>query len=269
MSAPQTFDFPRIADIPAMRPFAWLRAGWQDMRANLAGSLFYGLAFALMGAALYFAFDRAAQTITTLSIGFLLLGPVLAIGIYDLSRQREMAEWSSTTMMPRWIRSLTAWRRNPGGIGIYVLILTIVFLVWARASLVTFALFETRGMPTLHSFIAQLQQANHAPFLFAFFGIACLFAFIVYVFSVISIPALLDGRFDTVTAAAISVVSVMKNPTALMVWAACIVVLIGVGLVTAFIGLIFTAPLIGHATWHAYRELVPDSTTQSSAVLAA
>lgn len=257
MSAPKTFDFPYIADIPAARPFAWLRAGWQDMRANLFGSLFYGLIFALMGFALYLAFGRAAQMITTLSIGFLLLGPVLAIGIYDLSRQREMAE------TPRWIRSLTAWRRNPSGIGIYVLILTIVFLVWARASLVTFALFETRGMPTMQLFLAQLREAGSAPFLFAFFGVACLFAFIVYVFSVISVPALLDGRFDTVTAAAISIVSVMKNPTALMVWAGCILGLIGVGLLTAFVGIIFTAPLIGHATWHAYRELVPPSGAQS------
>jgi uncharacterized membrane protein len=131
-----------------------------------------------------------------------------------------------------------------------------VFLVWARASLVTFALFESRGMPTWSSFVDQLLTLSNIAFVTTFFGVGLLFAGLVFAFSVVSIPYLLDQRADAVTAAAASVLSVMRNPGAMAIWAVLIVVLIGVGMATAYVGLMFTGPLIGHATWHAYRDVV-------------
>jgi uncharacterized membrane protein len=246
----QHFTLPTIREVSAGRAFTWLQLGLADMRAQPLASAFYGLCFALMGVLQLLVFRFAIDYTSTASMGFMLLGPFLCIGLYDLSRQREMAPVAS------FRRSLVAWRDNPGGIGIYVLILTVVFLVWARASLVTFALFESHAMPTWAAFFAQIAAMQNIGFMIAFFGVGLLFATIVFAFSVISIPYLLDCRADAVTAAAVSVMSLIRNPAAMIVWASMIALLIGVGLVTAYVALIVTGPLIGHATWYAYRDLL-------------
>ena len=246
----QHFTFPAIREVGATRAFNWLRLGLADMRAQPAASAFYGFCFAAMGVVLLLVFRFTIDYTSTLAMGFMLLGPFLCIGLYDLSRQRELTPPANLR------RSLVAWRENPGGIGIYVLILTVVFLVWARASLVSFALFESHAMPTWAAFFVQLAAMQNVGFIVAFFGVGLLFAAIVFAFSVISIPYLLDRRADAITAAAVSVMALLRNPAAMMVWAALIALLIGFGLLTAYLGLVFTGPLIGHATWHAYRDLV-------------
>jgi uncharacterized membrane protein len=255
------FTFPPVRDVDAMRPLRWLARGFDDLRAQPLASAFYGCCFAAMGVLLFLMFRFAIDYTSTLAMGFMLLGPLLCIGLYDLSRQREIAPPA------RLGKSLVAWRENPGGIGIYVLILTVVFLVWARASLVTFALFETHAMPTWTAFFLQLAAMQNVGFMLAFFGVGMVFAGIVFAFSVISIPCLLDRRADAVTAAAVSVIALARNPAAMLVWAALIVILVGIGLLTAYIALIFTGPLLGHATWHAYRDLVGPVANEEAATL--
>lgn len=248
-SAPRPlFDLPVIREVDALRGFAWLKRGASDIAAHPGASLFYGLCFAGMGALLLAVFRFAIDYTSTLAMGFMLVGPVFAIGLYDLSRQRETGKASL-------VHSFTAWRQNPGGIGIYVLILTIAFLVWARASMVTFALFEAGALPTWSAFFLQLAAMKNLAFVGAFFGVGLFFASLVFVLSAISIPFLFDRKADAVTAAAASVTAIFKNPAAMAVWAALIVLLIGFGLATFYVGLVVTGPLIGHATWHAYRDL--------------
>ncbi len=248
--ASQHFSFPVIRTVPTRQPLVWLARAWADIRAHPAASLFYGGCFAGMGIVLLLVFHFAVNYTSTLAMGFMLLGPFLCIGLYDLSRQREAGGRSSLA------RSLVAWRGNPGGIGIYVLILTVAFLVWARASLVTFALFETNAMPSWDLFFVQLAAMQNVPLVVAFFGVGMVFASIVFAFSVLSIPHLLDPKSDAVTAAAVSIAALVRNPLAMLFWAMCIALLIMFGLVTAYLGLLVTGPLIGHATWHAYRDIV-------------
>lgn len=248
--APPLFDLPAVREVPAGRAFTWLARGVRDIAAMPWMSGFYGLCFAAMGVLLLLMFRFAVDYTSTLAMGFMLVGPFFAIGLYDLSRQRE----AGGTV--HFARSLTAWRDNAGGIGIYVLILTIAFLVWARASMVTFALSESGALPTWSSFFVQLAAMKNLGFVGAFFGVGLLFAALVFAFSAISIPYLLDRRADAVTAAAASVLAIARNPVAMGVWALLIVLLIGAGLATLYVGLVFTGPLIGHATWHAYRDLV-------------
>ena len=263
-AAPESphFTFPAIRQVEAARPFAWLQRGFADMRAQPAASAFYGICFAGMGVVLLLGFHFAVDYTSTLAMGFMLLGPFLCIGLYDLSRQHEAASPASLR------RSLVAWRENPGGIGIYVLILTVVFLVWARASLVTFALFETHAMPTWGAFLVQLAAMQNVGFIAAFFGVGLVFAIVVFAFSVVSIPYLLDRRADAITAAAVSVMSLVRNPAAMLVWAMLIALLIGIGLATAYLALVITGPLIGHATWHAYRDLVGPSVPDAASAAA-
>lgn len=249
-TAPPLFALPEVRSVPVNRPLEWLRRARQDYTRC---SAFYGICFAAMGLAIHFVFRAAPQYASSLAMGFLLVGPFLAIGLYDLSRQRESGGKID------FRASLTAWRANPGAIGIYVLLLTVIFLVWARASLVTFALFSDQGLPNLAAVVAQILRLENITFLMVWFGVGLLFATLVFAISVVSVPFLLDARAEAVTAAAASVLALSRNLPAMLVWAALIVGLTFIGLLTFYIGLILVMPLIGHATWHAYRDLIGQS----------
>jgi uncharacterized membrane protein len=239
-----------LREIPAYSPFAWLVRGWDDFRAAPMASGFYGAAFAVMGWALAALYDFAYQYVSTLAGAFLLAAPFLCTGLYALSRDREQG------VKPRLIASLTAWRENVGGLGIYVLVITVIFLVWARASLVTFALFSTGTMPDIRNFIGKAFSLGNIEFVLVYFAAGAMFATLVFAVSVVSVPMMLDRGNDAVSAAILSVQVLAKNPGAMAVWAFAIVLLTGIGLVTAFVGLAITMPVIGHATWHAYRDCV-------------
>ena len=246
-ATPALFLLPGVRSVEATRPLRWLRAGWADLGV---GSYFYGACFAAMGGLIHLVFREAPQYVTSLAMGFMLVGPILAIGLYDLSRQREQG--GAAHLMP----SLTAWRTNPGAIGIYVLLLTVIFLIWARASLVTFALFHDEGLPSLAGLVSQILKGENLTLIFAWLGVGLLFAALVFAISVVSIPFLLDVRAEAVTAAASSVLALVRNLPAMLVWAGLIVLLTGIGLMLFYVGLMLTVPLIGHATWHAYRDLI-------------
>jgi uncharacterized membrane protein len=258
--APAASPFVPINRVPVSAPFEWLARGWSDLRRAPAASLFYGLVFALMGWLIHVVFRHMVELTSSLTAGFLLLGPFLATGLYDISRSLERGQ------TPRFASTLTAWRANLGAFSLYALILTIIMLVWARASLVTFALFFSTGMPTLQGFIGQVVSVEHLDFLVTYFAIGALFAAIVFAVSVVSVPMMLDRGTDTVVAALTSVRALFANFIALTVWALLIVVLVGAGFASLFLGLVIVVPLIGHATWHAYRDLVAEGVRDGSAV---
>jgi uncharacterized membrane protein len=243
--------FPTIrSGLAPTAPFDWLRRGLDDFKASPRASLFYGLCFAAVGVLLLQAFRHAVQLVSAVTTGFMLVGPFIAMGLYELSRRRERGE--TLTLAP----TLDVWRRNLSAIGTYSLILIVIYLVWARASLVVFAVFYQGGMPTMESFITQLTQFDNIEFLIAYLIIGSFFAVLVFAFSVVSIPLMLDRDQDTVTAMLASFLALVRNIPTMIVWGALIVSLVLLGLATAFIGLVFTMPLVGHATWHAYRALI-------------
>jgi uncharacterized membrane protein len=242
--------FPPVQDVSPGAPLAWLMRGALDLRACPASSLFYGAVFAVMGWALLWVFRHAYAYTSALATGFLLLGPFLSIGLYDVSRRRERGE--PCALRP----TLSAWRPALGAIGVFAIILTVIMLVWARASLVIFALFFTSEMPTLEGFLGQVVRFQNLEFLLVYFGAGALFAALVFAISVVSIPMMMDRGTDAVVAAITSVRALSANPGAMAVWAGLIVLLTAVGFATAYFGLVVTVPLMGHATWHAYRELV-------------
>ncbi len=241
---------PDIRHVGVLAPLAWLRAGAADFRRHPLISLVYGVAFALMGWALQAMFEHAVEYASTLAFAFFLLGPFLATGLYETSRRIEQDRHSGLF----W--TFVAWRRNVAAIGIYVVIVTVIMLVAARASLITFALFFSGGLPSTTDFLHQVVSLQHLDFLFAYTIVLLLFFSLVYAISVVSVPLMLDRDTETFLACLTSLRVLIHNIPAMTFWALLILLLIGAGFLTRNLLLILTAPLVGHATWHAYRATV-------------
>ena len=250
--------FPAVRDVGAGAPLRWVRRGFADFRACPIPSLFYGFCYAGMGLLVTMVFEHAYEYTVALTSGFLLLGPLLAMGLYEISRRRERG--AACALLP----TLTIWRRNVGNIGIFAVVLGIVFLVWARASLIVFALFYTNEMPNLSGFLTQLLTLQNLEFLLVYFGVGLVFSTIVFAVSVIAVPLMLDRDQDAISSMLVSIGSLLRNPGAMIVWAAIIVGLTAIGFVSFHLGLIVLMPIIGHASWHAYRDLVVADPTATS-----
>lgn len=247
---PADLPFPTVRDVPITAPFRWVRQGWGDLTACPIPSLFYGFCFAAMGLLITFVFEHAYEYTSALTSGFLLLGPFVAMGLYEISRRHELGEHCA--LGP----TLTVWRRNAGNIGLFAVVLGVVFLVWARASLVVFALFYSNEMPNLSGFLGQVIAMENLEFLAVYFGVGMIFATIVFAVSVVSIPLMLDRNQDAISSMLASVAALTRNPGAMLVWAGLIVSLTIVGFLSFHVGLVVLMPIVGHATWYAYRDLV-------------
>ncbi|EXI65375.1 MAG: putative integral membrane protein [Candidatus Accumulibacter adjunctus] len=244
--------FPVIRSIDAAAIPRWLAAGWRDCRRAGGASVFYGICFAAAGWLMYFVFAEAYALFAGLTTGFLLVGPFLAIGLYDLSRRIERGE------PPRLGPTLAAWRANLPNVGLFAALLTIVLLIWARASMVVFALFFTGGLPTFADVVQSVLTFEQPEFSLVYFAVGGFFAAFVFGIGAISLPLMFDRKTDAVTAAIASLVVCGRNPGPMLLWAGSIVLLVGIGFATLFTGLVIATPLVGHATWHAYRDLVAE-----------
>lgn len=252
--------FPEIRVVTPAAIVDWVRAGWQDLTGIGRASLFYGACFALGGWLIQIVFAHAYPLFAGLTTGFLLLGPFLAMSLYDLSRRRERGE------PPRLLSSLAAWRANLSNLSnlaLFAAVLAVVMLIWARASVVIFALFYDGGLPTFTGVMRAVFAFEQPIFALTYFAVGGFFAGFVFVISVVAVPLMLDRRTDAITAAIASLLACGRNPLTMLTWGATIVVLVGLGIATLFAGLIVVMPLVGHATWHAYRALIAPAKTGS------
>ena len=244
-------SFPVIRHVKPSNILGWIKAGIQDTRQAGFASLFYGAFFALAGWVMKIVFDEAYGLFPGLATGFLLLGPFLAMGLYDLSRQLEQGAQA------KLIPSLTAWRTNMMNVGIFAGVLGVILLIWARASLIIFALyFQDSVFPTLNEVILSVFTFEQPVFGVVYFAAGGFFAALVFAISVVAIPLMTDRKTDAITAAIASMIACTKNPLAMILWGACIVLLVAIGFATYFVGLVITMPIVGHATWHVYRDIV-------------
>ena len=247
---PRPSRFPVLANVNVMAPFRWLSRGARDLRAQPWPSLFYGLCFAAMGWALGALLRSSPGLMMALTGGFLLLGPFLAMGLYEVARQREAGGRCDL------FESTVAWGRNLSNIAILGIALGVLLALWARSSMMVIAFAFPYRMPDAALLIDALVRGEELGFVAAWFAVGAVFAALVFAFTVIALPLMLDRGTDAITAMLASVACVARNPGAMMVWAACIVMLIVAGFATAFVGLVVAGPWLGLATWHAYRELV-------------
>lgn len=237
--------------LPATAAFGLLAQGWREMRETQFKGVVYGAIFVLMGYAIQTVYQHLWQMTMGLTAGFFLLGPFLCCGIYDISRQKERGykiNVSASTM---------SWARNWKSIAFFAAILTFFMIVWARVSVVLFALFGTHNYPDLKDMISKIISLDNIEFLVIWSGVGFVFASLVFAISVVSMPMLLDRGSDTMESIGTSAKALWANPAAMLIWAICIVVIIGSSLALFLPLLAFTAPLIGHTTWRLYKTLVP------------
>jgi uncharacterized membrane protein len=237
-------------------PWAWLAAGWRDLWRAPHVSLAYGAAFSLMSAGLTLALSSRGLEALVLSLGggFLLIGPIAAIGLYETSRLLENGHHVTLRAVVR------AGLRAPGQLGFFGAILAFAFFVWLQLAFLLLMLFlGGRPVPPASEFVPTLLFTPHGlGLLVTGTMLGAIIAFIVFAISAISVPLLMTRRIDAVTAMAVSVAAVRLNPKAMMLWAGLIAGFMALGIATLFAGLVVMFPLIGHATWHAHRDLVKD-----------
>jgi len=250
-SLDQHFNLPQIRSVGAERPLQWLRMGWNDMRENIAASLSYGVILAAIGyLILSYAADKPYLFMAAIS-GFMLVGPIAAAGLYEISRHHEKGEKVSFAAS---VRGLV---RSADGLAMFGAFLAIALIAWERISAILFALFYRGEVSNVTNFVSGiLGSGDNLYFLAAYVVVGAVLAIVVFSLSAIAIPMVLDRDTDTITAAMTSLRAVQTNFDTMMLWALLIVVLVGIGFATMMIGMAVLLPLVGHATWHAYRDVV-------------
>lgn len=231
----------------------WLSKGWQDLKSAPLLSLTYGLIFAVVGIVMSVVSSANSAFIVAASTGFLIVGPFLALGLYDLSRQLEQGQ------KPNLVQSFLSIRHNALGLGLYAIALGMLMIFWVRMSaLVVGVSFNETITINEYGYAGLLQGLFSADPLFGlgFLAVGFLFAFLAFITGVVTTPLLLDRKVDIVTAASTSIKAFQKNPVTLLVWGFVVALLIQIGILTYDIGLIVLMPLVAHASWHAYRDIV-------------
>lgn len=231
-------------------PFRWLARGTRDFLRAPAIGLFFGGCFVAMGWALLVVFRNAPAYVLGLSAGFLLVGPLLCMGLYQVSARLERGE------RPRLLDAAMAWRSKLDTLAVFGVVLLVLEMLWARASIVVFALSFQGTMPDFAGSLRGLLDPRNLEFILAWVALGGVFATIIFAVSVVSIPMILDRRTDAITAGLTSIRLVLSQPVVLLLWAATITLLVVLAMLPGFAGLLVVGPILGHASWHAYRAAV-------------
>ncbi len=244
------FNLPHIRHIDTARPLQWLRMGWEDLRDNVVASLAYGVFFGALGyLILMFAAPRP-YLITAAISGFLLIGPIVAAGLYEISRQHTAGRRATLRSS---LRGVFDNRDSLFTIGV---VLVMVMIAWERLSAILFALLIPGDLPSVDVLREVFLSTSHMSFVATYMIVGGAIACVVFALTAVAVPMLMDRDTDTVTAMMTSLRAVVANLPAMLLWAALIVALMAVGFATMMIGMVVLLPLLGHATWHAYRDLV-------------
>lgn len=244
-----TDELPFVAPcrtLSPMAPFTWLRQGWRDLTRAPLHSLFYGVLLTLLSVVIALLSWRLGLIALYLGLatGFVFIGPFLAVGLYSTSYQLE------TGRRPTLSFSLSEGRAHLRDTLVLGICLLIVLLVWARAATIMNVFRPDSAFPTWRELL---------PFLGIGSAVGAVFASIVFAASAFSLPMLLDRRTDAVTGVVTSINATLRNKAAMAVWGAIIVLAMLAGFATLLLGFVVLLPLIGHATWHAYRATIDAS----------
>ncbi|SFD96688.1 Uncharacterized membrane protein [Sulfitobacter brevis] len=246
----------RARELPWHTAFDWLRAGWSDLWHNPLPSLLYGFGVFVVSALIVWAlfrFDYGYVLLPALA-GFMVIGPLIANGLFEKSRRLE------TDTAIGYIAMIFVKPRSGYQALFMGVLLLCLFLLWMRAAVLIWALFF--GIVPFPGTDQILQMLFLTPtgwaVLFVGSAVGALFAAFSFAISVFAVPMLLTERTDAMSALGNSMAMVWNNLPVMLVWGAIVLVLFILSMLTGFLGLILIFPLLGHATWHAYRAIRGD-----------
>jgi len=242
------------------------KIGWQDVKAALHQGLedffagrtdviFLCLIYPVIGLFLAAVTSRGGllPLLFPVASGFALLGPFFAIGLYEMSRRREM------TGVIKWSDSFAV-LKSPSilpviGLGI---VLILLFLTWlAVAQTIYDVTLGPYPPPGVAAFVTALFTTSAGwEMIIVGMAVGAVFAAIVLAISVVSFPLLLDSHFGFVIAIETSLKAMRTDPIALVTWGGIVAVLLFLGSLPCFMGLVIVLPVLGHSTWHLYRRLI-------------
>jgi uncharacterized membrane protein len=235
-----------IRRVSAMRAVVWLQRGWDDFRHIKAASLGHGALITALGAVLLMLGSSHPYLVAAAISGYLLVGPIMTTGLCELSRRRAGGEKIG------FDESLHGMTRNPEGLAYFGVVLAIIAAAWFVLSGVVLQSVLHTSAPSLGDALwGSFSDSVSRPQVLAYIGSA-----VVFMLSVVSVPLIIDRHASALDAMWISVKVTFWNLPAMLVWAAFIVVLTAIGFAPFLFGMIIVAPILGHATWHAYRDLI-------------
>ena len=240
-----------IRRVPATRAVVWLQRGWDDFRHIKGASMAHGALITALGAILLMLGSSHAYLVAAAISGYLLVGPIMTTGLCELSRRRAGGEKIS------FDESLHGMTRNPEGLAYFGVVLAIVAAAWFVLSGVVLQSALHTSAPSLGNALwGSLSDVVSRPQVLAYIGSGAALAAVVFTLSVVSVPLIIDRHASALDAMWISIKVTFWNLPAMIVWAAFIVVLTVIGFAPYLFGMIIVAPVLGHATWHAYKDLI-------------
>jgi uncharacterized membrane protein len=262
-SAPGAYE-PVVRQITAGDIVEALGQGLRDFQAAPFFGLLFGGLYAAGGLLIVACVTLLGVTYLAypLAAGFALIGPFVAMGLYEVSRRREAGETASLASMVQAFRARSE-------IGWMAFVTLFIFVMWMYQARFLMALFLglNASFSTLQQFITVVLTTNQG-LLFLLVGniVGAVIATILFALTVVSFPLLLDRDVDFVTAMITSVRAVVSNPVPMLGWAAIIVALLFLSVLPAFLGLLVTLPVLGHATWHLYRRVLAPAPQGDSSI---
>jgi uncharacterized membrane protein len=245
-----TVDTYPVHSVPLTRPFIWLSEGWSDLLHHRRASLAYGLLVSALGA-LILAYGRHPFFIAAMTAGFLLVGPILTAGLCELSRCQDRGEKADfeSSMLPL--------RRNRSSLLGFSARLALISVIWFALSSALFLGLVGSVAPSLESTVwGDVMQQLTIIQLTAYLIVGFILAATVFGLSVVAVPMIVDRHVDARTAMHMSLRVTLRDLPAMLVWATLIAGLVFIGFATGLLAMVVIFPLLGHATWRAYSELV-------------
>ncbi|MFV1876562.1 DUF2189 domain-containing protein [Nioella sp.] len=230
-----------------------LKAGWQDFRRKPMMGLFFAHIYVIGGWLLYVFFFVTEQIWLSLpiTVGFPLIAPFLAVGLYEVSRRLEQGE----TDFRRNDIFGVVWRQRLRQLPLMSWVIIVYFLFWSFFAHMLFALFMGPSvLMNVSSSYAYLLQPEGLLMLLVGTAFGAAFAFVLFCLTSISLPLLLDKELDFVTAMLTSIAVVKRNPKVMIAWGVTISALTFAAMIPALLGLFIALPVLGHASWHIYRR---------------
>lgn len=240
-----------VAQVEPTRAFTWIRMGWDDLKANPGPSLGHAFLLVALGWVILFVFSTHIDLVAAAMSGFLLVGPMVGAAFYELSRLRAAGQPAT------FDASLDGALRSGKALARLGLVLALLAIAWAWLSALLFERAFGGDLPSVaDSSWQSIFDWDHTGFLAAYLTTGAVLALIAFILSAVAAPMIFDRKADAKTAMLISIKAVVTNPVAMAVWALSIAVLTAIGFATFLLGLLVVLPVLGHATWHAYRELL-------------